>query len=58
MLTKWFAYYKQGDKRPYFRLVAAEGLAVAELMAGELANRDKIELVGIIIAPELYQEGE
>ncbi len=58
MLTKWFAYYKQGDKRPYFKLVAAEGLAMAELMAGELAARGKDKLIGVIIAPELYQEGE
>ena len=56
-MTKWLAYFKGKEKRPYFRLVAAEGMHTAEMMAGELANRDKIELIGVIIAPKLYQEG-
>ncbi|KKM54503.1 hypothetical protein LCGC14_1553350 [marine sediment metagenome] len=55
-MTKWFAYFKDEGKRPYFRLVAAEGLHTAEMMSEGLASRGKEEFIGIIIAPELYQE--
>lgn len=50
-MTKWFAYFRDKDKSPHFKLVAARGLSVAEMMAEELAVRNKSECIGIIVAP-------
>lgn len=50
-MTKWFAYYKDKRKTPYFKLIASKDLPTAEMMAVELAVRNKSECVGIIIAP-------
>ncbi len=56
-MTKWFAYFRD-KKTPYFKLVAAKDINTAEMMAIELACRDKIECIGVIIAPQIYQGAE
>lgn len=54
-MTKWFAYFRDKRKEPHFRLVASRDLGTAEIMAEELAVRDKIKCIGVIVAPELFQ---
>ena len=53
-MTKWFAYFKDKGKSVHFKLVAAKDISTAEIMAEELAVRNKNECVGVIIAPLSY----
>ena len=55
-MTKWFAYFKDKNKLPCFRLITSKDLPTAEMMVIELAARDKSECVGIIVAPQSYQQ--
>ena len=57
-MTRWFAWFKGNGKVPHFRLVLAESLEVAEMMANDLANRDKLKLIGVIVASELFNSPE
>ena len=54
-MTKWFGYFKDGKKVIHFRLISAADLTTAEVMANELAVRNKSECVGVIIAPDSFQ---
>jgi len=55
-MTKWFAYYRDKDKTPHFKLIASENLSIAEMMAEELAVRNKTRCIGVIIAPSIFQK--
>ncbi|KKN33638.1 hypothetical protein LCGC14_0801760 [marine sediment metagenome] len=55
-MTKWFAYFRDKSKLPHFKLITAKDLTVAEMMASELAVRNKSECIGVIVAPQLFQE--
>ena len=57
-MTRWFAWFKDKDKVPNFRLLIAENIEVAEMMGNDLASRDKIKLVGVISAPEQFNPRE
>lgn len=52
-MTKWCAWF-QDDKNvePYSRLLVARDIGIAETIASDLATRDRVELIGIIVAPE------
>lgn len=54
-MTKWFAYFKDKGKSPHFKLVTSKDLPTAEMMAEELAVRNKNECIGVIIAPQTFQ---
>lgn len=55
-MTKWFAYYRDKGKTPHFKLIASKDLTTAEMMAGELATRNKSECIGVIVAPQAFQQ--
>lgn len=55
-MTKWFAYFRDKGKEAHFKLIASKALSTAEMMAVELAVRDKMELIGLIVAPQSFQE--
>ena len=50
-MTRWFAWFQGERDIAYFRLLIADSLEVAEMMANDLASRDKTKLIGIIVAP-------
>ena len=57
-MTRWFAWFKREGKVPHFRLLIAESLEMAEMMANDLVSRDKIKLIGIITASEQFNTEE
>ena len=57
-MTRWFAWFKEEDKVPHFRLLIAESLEMAEMIANDLASRDKTKLVGVISASEQFNPRE
>ncbi len=54
-MGKWFAYFRDNGKLPHFKLVSACDLHTAEMMANELASRNKSKCIGVITAPEIFQ---
>ena len=57
-MTRWFAWFKEEDKVPHFRLLIAESLEMAGMIANDLASRDKTKLVGVISASEQFNPRE
>jgi len=57
-MTRWFAWFRFKDLHPSFRVVLAESLEVAEMLANDLATRNKVRLIGIIIASEQFNPVE
>ena len=58
-MTKWFAWYQTEETLPpAFRVIAARDLDIAIMIARELAGRDKVELIGVIIASEQFNTPE
>jgi len=58
-MTRWFAWFQATkDLVPVFRVLAAESLEVAEMMANDLASRDKVKVIGIIMASEQFNPVE
>lgn len=54
-MTKWFAWFQAAEGvQPVFRLLAAEGLDTAVMIASDLAKRDKVLLIGVIVASEQF----
>ncbi len=53
-MTRWFVWFQFKDLPPTFRVVIAEGLEVAEMMANDLAHRDKVRFIGAIVASEQF----
>ena len=55
--TRWYAYFRDSkNEQIYFRLIVSEGLDIAEMMAMKLSDLNKDKLVGVMVAPELYQK--
>ena len=54
-MTKWFAWFQteQGIE-PTMRVMCARDITKAEEIANDLAYRDKVELVGVIVASEQF----
>ncbi len=48
-MSRWFAWFqvKEGAE-PFFKVLIADNLNTAEMMATDMAGRDKVILVGII----------
>lgn len=58
-MSRWFAWFLTGENSvPTFRVLIAERLEVAEMMANDLAYRNKVKLIGVIIASEEFNRGE
>lgn len=58
-MTRWFAWFQKGEGiEPFFRVLDAKDLHKAEMIAGDLAYRDKVELIGIIVASEQFNATE
>ena len=57
-MTKWFAWFQFKDLEPICRVLAAKDLKVATMMAQDLADRDKVELLGVIVASEQFNPPE
>jgi len=57
-MTRWFAWFTEGDKLPSFKLLLAENIQVAEMMGNDLASRNKTKLIGIIVASEKFNPVE
>ena len=58
-MTRWFAWYQAGDEGvPYFRVLAAGSLPVAEMMANDIASRDEVIVIGIIGASKQFNPSE
>lgn len=57
-MTKWFAWFKENDKIPHFRLLAAMDIQTAEMMAHDIASRESIQSIGIVGASSLMQESD
>ena len=53
-MTRWFAWFKGENKVPTFQLLIAETIEVAEMMANDIAARDKIKLIGVIMASKPF----
>ena len=60
-MTKWFAWFQAVKSSqevegtaPVFRLIAADDLDTAVVIARELAERDKVSFIGVTIAPEKF----
>ena len=53
-MTKWFGCFKDEGKSTHFKLIASRDLPTAEMMAEELAIRDKNECIGVIVAPRRF----
>ena len=54
-MTRWFAWFQADENSaPYFRVLIADNINTAEMMATDLATRDKVILTGIIIASEQF----
>lgn len=54
-MTRWFAWYQAGDEGvPFFTVLIAGSLPVAEMMANDVASRDKVIVIGIIRAGEQF----
>lgn len=46
-MANYAIWLKGRRKLPYFRLISAEGLTVAKMIAQDLAWRNKIALIGV-----------
>lgn len=46
-MMNYAVWLKEEKKSPYFRLISAEGLTMAKMIAKDLAQRCKLELVGV-----------
>ena len=57
-MTRWCAWFKTEDKVPTFVLLIAESIDVAQMIANDLASRDKVKLIGIIRASEQFNQKE
>ncbi len=54
-MTKWFAWFQAGEGvEPSMRLMYAKYIDKAFDVANDLAYRDKVELIGVIIASEEF----
>ena len=54
-MTRWFAWFQEGEGiEPSFRVLSAKDLYKAEMVANDLAYRDKVELIGVITASEEF----
>lgn len=54
-MTKWFAWFQAGEGiEPTMRVMCAKDITKAEEIANDLAYRDKVELVGVIVASEQF----
>ena len=58
-MTRWFAWFQAGEGiEPVFRVLIADNINTAEMMATDLAIRDKVILIGIITASEQFNKEE
>lgn len=58
-MTKWFAWFQAAKTLPpVFKVIAARDLDTAIMIARELAGRDKVELIGVIVASEQFNPPE
>lgn len=46
-MNDYAVWAKEGEKSMFFRLISAEGLDVAKIIAKDLAWRSEVKLVGI-----------
>ncbi len=54
-MTRWFAWFQAGEGiEPCFRVLLAKDINKAAMMANDLAYRDKVELIGVIVASEEF----
>ena len=59
IMTRWFAWFQVNDRtEASFRVIIADNLNTAEMMATDLATRDKVILIGIIVASEQFNPVE
>jgi len=52
-MTRWFAWFRFKDLHPSFRVVLAESLEVAEMLANDLATRNKVRLIESLEVAEM-----
>ena len=53
-MTRWFTWFKEEGRAPYFKLVIAETIEVAEMMGNDLASRNKIKVIGVNVASDQF----
>ena len=58
-MTRWFAWFQASENSvAYFRVLIADNLNTAEMMATDLATRNKVILIGVIVASEQFNPVE
>lgn len=57
-MTRWTAWFEDEGGLPTFRVMIAANMETAEMMANDLASRNKIKVIGIIVASEQFNPKE